>query len=80
MSILINAVSGTQGEQRVPSGLSITPSKLSSENETLKRHGSRHLLYTSFITQANNHLAEEVFFADKEMTEIRGRGLLYCRK
>lgn len=80
MSIIINAVLGTQGEQRVPSGLSITLIKLSSGNETLKRHSSRHLLHTSFITKANNHLTEEVIFADKEMTEIRGRGLLHCRK
>lgn len=68
------------GKQRVPPRLSVSPSKLSSGNETLKRHGRRHLLYTSFITLANNHLGEEASFANKEMTVIRGGEQLYCRK
>lgn len=47
------------------------------EMKHLKRHrhtDGRHPLHTSFITLANNHLGEEVFFASKEMTEIRGAG------
>lgn len=43
------------------------------EMKYLKRHSSRHLLYTSLITQANNPLGE-AFFANKETTEITGAG------
>lgn len=39
------------------------------EIRQLKRYSGRHLLYTSFITQANNHLGEEVFFTNKETTD-----------
>lgn len=41
-----NAVSGTWGKQRMPSGLSISPRKYSLENETSEKmpYSGQHLL------------------------------------
>lgn len=56
----------------MPLGLSISPGKLSSGNETSEQtfYGGRYLSYTSSIPQANDHLGKEVFFANKKWQRL----------